>query len=158
MNEPGAKPLLLGIVSDTHGLLRQELLDALRGVDLILHAGDIGTPETLDGLRQLAPVRAVRGNVDGRWAAALPETAVVEFGGIQLYLLHDLERLDLDPASAGFQVVISGHTHQPTAFRRDGVLYLNPGSAGPRRFRLPISLALLPIVQGQPQPQFLHLD
>lgn len=156
--ESAADRLLLGIISDTHGLLRAELLTALRGVDLILHAGDIGNPEALAGLQALAPVHAVRGNVDGRWSAALPETAVVEVGGLLIYLLHDLQRLDIDPAAAGFQAVVSGHTHQPAAFRRAGVLYLNPGSAGPRRFTLPISIALLSIERGKMHPDFLHLD
>jgi uncharacterized protein len=153
-----ANRLLLGIVSDTHGLLRDELLVALRGVDLILHAGDIGSPEALVGLQSLAPVLAVRGNVDGGWAAALPETAVAEAGSALIYLLHDLQRLDLDPAAAGFQAVISGHTHQPDIYRQNGVLYLNPGSAGPRRFNLPISSALLHYEGGDLHPEFLRLD
>jgi uncharacterized protein len=157
---PAADRLLLGIVSDTHGLLRDELLAALRGVDLILHAGDIGSQAALEGLREVAPVLAVRGNVDGNWAAALPETAVAEIGSCLIYLLHDLQHLDLDPAAAGFQAVISGHTHQPAIFRRQGVLYLNPGSAGPRRFNLPISTALLHFsaVEGNLHPELLHLD
>jgi uncharacterized protein len=153
-----ADRLLLGIVSDTHGLLRDELLTALHGVDLILHAGDIGTPAAFAGLQAVAPVLAVRGNVDGSWAAALPETAVAEVGNSLIYLLHDLQCLDLDPAAAGFLAVISGHTHQPAAFRRDGVLYLNPGSAGPRRFNLPISTALLRFSEGTLHPEFLCLD
>jgi uncharacterized protein len=154
----GADRLLLGVVSDTHGLLREDLLVALRGVDLILHAGDIGSLATLEGLQKLAPVRAVRGNVDGRWAADLPETAVVDVDGTTLYLLHDLERLDLDPATAGFQAVITGHSHQPAAYRRDGVLYLNPGSAGPRRFNLPISLCRLVFEKGTLEPEFIFLE
>jgi uncharacterized protein len=156
---PVTDRLLLGIVSDTHGLLRDELLAALQGVDLILHAGDIGSRATLEGLQALAPVLAVRGNVDGSWAAALPETAVAEVGACSLYLLHDLQCLDLDPAAAGFQAVISGHTHQPAIYQRQGVLYLNPGSAGPRRFSLPITSALLHFSkEGSLRPELLDLE
>ncbi len=136
----------IAVLSDTHGLLRPEVLDALRGSDLILHAGDVGSPEVLERLREVAPLIAVRGNVDhGRWAEALPATEVVTAGEHRIYMLHDLQQLDLDPAAAGFSVVLSGHTHRPLAERRGGVLYLNPGSAGPRRFKLPISLARLRI-------------
>lgn len=134
----------MGVISDTHGLLRPEAVEALRGVDRIVHAGDVDGPGILERLADVAPVDAVRGNVDrGRWARELPETAVVEAGGGTLYVLHRLETLDLDPAAAGFDAVIYGHTHLPRAERRDGVLYLNPGSAGPRRHGKPVSLALL---------------
>ena len=136
--------MLVGVVSDTHGLLRPEAVAALRGVDLIVHAGDVGAPEVLNGLRVLAPVVAIRGNNDkGAWAERLRATEVVEAAGALLYLLHDVGDLDLDPAAAGFHAVVSGHSHRPSVDRRDGVLFLNPGSIGPRRFTLPIALALL---------------
>jgi putative phosphoesterase len=136
----------LGIISDTHSLMRPEAVKALERVTMIIHAGDIGTPEVLDELRAIAPVVAVRGNNDkGDWAHALPETAVVEVGSVALYVLHDVNALDLDPVTAGFHVVISGHSHQPLMAKRQGVLFLNPGSAGPRRFKLPVSVARLSI-------------
>jgi uncharacterized protein len=138
----------LGVISDTHGLVRPEAVAALAGVERIVHAGDIGNREVLEALARVAPVSAVRGNNDrGGWASDIPETEVVEVGGVSLYVLHDLHELDLDPRAAGFAAVIAGHSHQPRVEDRDGVLYLNPGSAGPRRFRLPISLARL-TVQG----------
>jgi uncharacterized protein len=141
-------PHTLGIISDTHGLVRPEAIKALEGVEMIIHAGDIGTPEVLEALRAIAPVAAVRGNNDkGEWAHALPETEVVEVGGVALYVLHDVKTLDLDPVTAGFRAVISGHSHQPAIAHRRGVLFLNPGSAGPRRFKLPISVARL-IIRG----------
>ena len=137
---------LVGVISDTHGLVRPEALRAIRGVELILHAGDVGAPEVLTALRTIAPVYSVRGNVDREdWARNLPKTRTIEVGRYMLYLLHDLHSLDLDPAAAGFRAVISGHSHHPCAEQRNGVLYLNPGSAGPRRFRLPVSVALLKI-------------
>jgi putative phosphoesterase len=136
--------MLLGIISDTHGLLRPEALHALRGVKLIIHAGDVGAPEILAQLKSIAPVFAVRGNVDTQaWTRELPETTVVEAAGLSLYVLHNLYHLDLRPEASGFHAVISGHTHQPEQHERGGVLYLNPGSAGPRRFRLPVTVALL---------------
>lgn len=128
----------VGVISDTHGLLRPEAVQALRGADLILHAGDVGRQELLDELSRLAPVVAVRGNVD-RGLRDLPLTEIVEVGGRLLYLIHILE--DLDPAAAGFAAVIYGHSHRPSITRKNGVLYLNPGSAGPRRFDLPLSVA-----------------
>ena len=134
----------VGIISDTHGLLRPEAEQALHGVDVIVHAGDIGKPEILARLKEIAPVFAVRGNVDTEpWAQELPLTAVVDAGRASLYVLHNLRDLDLVPEAAGFQVVISGHTHQPEQKAQNGVLYLNPGSAGPKRFRLPVTLGLL---------------
>lgn len=134
----------IGVISDTHGLLRSEAERAMRGVDLIVHAGDVGKPEILTKLKSIAPVFAVRGNVDTEpWAKELPESAVVEADGASLYVLHNLRQLDLKPEGGGFDAVISGHTHQAEQWERNGVLYLNPGSAGPRRFRLPVTLALL---------------
>ena len=136
----------VGIISDTHGLLRPEAVVALRGSQIILHAGDVGDSEILERLRNIAPTVAVRGNVDtAPWAHALPMTEVVEIGELHFYMLHDLSALDLNPRTAGFAAVISGHTHRPVADVRDGVLYLNPGSAGPRRFTLPIAVARLQI-------------
>ena len=138
--------MLVGVISDTHGLLRPEALAALRGSEYIVHAGDVGKAEILDQLRAIAPVTAVRGNVDhGAWADALPETEVVELASISIYVLHDLQKLDLDPSASGFAAVISGHTHQPKSEFKKGVLYLNPGSAGPRRFHLPITVAVMRI-------------
>jgi putative phosphoesterase len=139
----------LGLISDTHGLVRPAALAALAGAELIVHAGDIGAPAVLDALRAIAPVVAVRGNNDaGAWAAHLPEAEVVELDGVALYVLHDVHQLDLDPLAAGFRAVISGHSHRPSVVTRQGVLYVNPGSAGPRRFRLPVSVAWL-YVEGE---------
>jgi putative phosphoesterase len=144
---------MIGIISDTHGLLRPEAVERLAGVDHILHAGDIGTAEVIEGLRRIAPVTAIRGNVDlGDWAAAYPQTARVTLGGRSFYLLHDRKALDLDPVAAGIDVVVSGHSHQPKVETVDGVLYLNPGSAGPRRFSLPIALATLELAHGAMRP------
>jgi putative phosphoesterase len=149
----------IGVISDTHGLVRPEALRALAGADLIVHAGDVGGPEVLDALRTVAPVVAVRGNNDrGAWAAALAETEVVETDGRSLYVLHDLKELDLDPRAAGFDAVIAGHSHQPRIERRDGVLYLNPGSAGPRRFRLPIAVAWLAVQPARLDAEIVQLD
>ena len=134
----------IGLISDTHGLLRPEAVEALRGSDAILHAGDIGDPGILAALARLAPVTAVRGNIDrGDWASAVPTTEVLQLGSVLIYLLHNIAELDLDPAAAGFQAVVSGHSHQPGFRAKDGVLYINPGSAGPRRFSLPVSLGRL---------------
>ena len=134
----------IGLISDTHGLLRKEAVEALRGSELIIHAGDVGKPEILEVLKRIAPVVAVRGNVDTEpWAQALPETAVAEAGAAMIYVLHDVKALDLNPAASGFQIVVSGHSHKPGKTERDGVLYINPGSAGPRRFQLPVTVARL---------------
>jgi uncharacterized protein len=134
----------VGLISDTHGLLRPEASAALQGSDLIIHAGDVGAPEILDQLGALAPVVAVKGNIDkGAWVSRLPATAVAEAGSVLIYVLHDITQLDLDPAAAHFQVVVSGHSHKPSRTERNGVLYLNPGSAGPRRFQLPVTIARL---------------
>jgi putative phosphoesterase len=141
--------VIVGVISDTHGLLRPEAVDALRGSALIVHAGDVGDAQLLERLRDIAPTFAVRGNTDhGEWARTLPSTEVVPVGDVRFYVLHDLSRLGLDPKAAGFAAVIAGHTHRPGAERREGVLYLNPGSAGPRRFTLPVALARL-VVTGE---------
>jgi uncharacterized protein len=141
-----------GLISDTHGLLRPEATQALAGVDLIIHAGDIGTPEVLDALASLAPLHAVRGNNDrGAWARQIPETEALELGGASIYVLHDVNELDLDPAVAGFAAVVAGHSHRPAIELREGVLYINPGSAGPRRFSLPVTVGFLEIVSGAPR-------
>ena len=135
---------MLGLISDTHGLLREEALRALRGSDLILHAGDVGEPQLLEKLRDVAPVVAVRGNVDtGDWAQELPLTQAVETGFATIYMLHILQDLDLNPKAAGFAIVVSGHSHKHGQEEKDGVLYINPGSAGPRRFHLPATVAKL---------------
>ncbi len=139
----------IGLISDTHGLLRPEALDFLRGADHIVHAGDICDPAILDALAAIAPLTAVRGNNDfGAWAERLPVTELVPLGGVLLYAIHDLAEIDLDPPAAGVQVVVSGHSHMPVVQQRDGVLYVNPGSAGPRRFRLPISVGELQVADG----------
>jgi len=133
-----------GLISDTHGLLRAEAVEALRGCEVIVHAGDVGDPEILERLGAVAPVRAVRGNMDrGGWAADLASTEVVEVGGRRLYVIHDLGTLDLDPAAAGFDAVVYGHTHRPASEIRGGVLFVNPGAAGHRRFDLPVTVARL---------------
>lgn len=141
--------MIVGVISDTHGLLRPEALAALRGSEHIIHAGDIGAPEIIDELRKIAPVTAIRGNVDVQtWAREYPETEVVELAGKSIYVIHNLKMLDLNPKAAGFDAVISGHSHKPVQEMKDGVLYLNPGSAGPRRFKLPISVAKLSIEES----------
>jgi putative phosphoesterase len=139
----------VGIISDTHGLLRPEAVELLRGSEHIIHAGDIGAPDIVGELEKIAPVTAIRGNVDTQtWAQRFAETEVVELGGLFLYVIHDANALDLNPKAAGFAVVISGHSHKPKQESRDGVLYFNPGSAGPRRFKLPISVGRIQIVNG----------
>jgi len=145
-----ARPLLVGLIADTHGLLRPEAVAALAGSDLILHAGDIGGPDVLSALAAIAPVHAVRGNNDhGPWAAPLPAADVIVAGGpsgaVSIYLLHDVHDLDLDPRAAGLAAVVSGHSHRPSITEKDGVLFVNPGSAGPRRFTLPVAVARLTI-------------
>jgi len=152
------KPVTLGVISDTHGLLRPEVVAALRCSDRILHAGDIGGPEILEALAQIAPVIAIRGNIDtDPWARTLPETEVVEAGGVSIYILHDLGRVDLKPEAAGFRVVVYGHSHQPKIEEKHGVLYFNPGSAGPRRFRLPVSMGKLLIEAGRVRAELVEL-
>jgi uncharacterized protein len=150
--------ILIGVISDTHGLLRPESLTALRGVDHILHAGDVGDPAILDSLRTIAPLTAIRGNIDHTGVCAgLPATEFVELGGKSIFMLHDLSALDLDPAAAGVSVIISGHSHRPKIERRERILYFNPGSAGPRRFSLPVSLGLLEITDGEITPRLVDL-
>src|ERR1700733_3378488 len=151
-------PILIGVISDSHGLLRPEAVGALRGSDHIIHAGDVGAPEILESLAAIAPVTAVRGNVDrAAWARRLPESEVLELGGISIYVLHDIARLDLDPKAAGFAAVISGHSHIPKQESRDGVLYFNPGSAGPRRFKLPVSVGKLIVNDGGVRAEIVQL-
>lgn len=141
--------ILIGVISDSHGLLRHEAVAALRGAEHIIHAGDVGSPEILDQLREIAPVSAIRGNIDRQaWARKLPETEVVEISGISIYVIHDLSQLDLKPRASGFRVVVYGHSHVPKMETRDGVLYFNPGSAGPRRFKLPVTVGRL-TVEGE---------
>lgn len=136
----------VGLISDTHGLLRAEAMAALRGSDHLIHAGDIGNAAILQRLSTIAPLTAVRGNNDiGNWADSVPETQQVEFRGVHVYVIHDLATLAIDPRAAGIDVVVSGHSHRPRCERRQGVLYVNPGSAGPRRFRLPIGVGILTI-------------
>ena len=149
----------IGLISDTHGLLRPEAVAALQGCAQIIHAGDIGKPQVLDGLRAIAPLEAIRGNIDtADWAQVLPERLDLRIGGLTLHVLHDLKQLDIDPLATGVDVVIAGHSHKPKVERRDGVLYVNPGSAGPRRFSLPISLALLELNDGQAQVELISLS
>jgi len=154
----GPPPLRVGVISDTHGLLRPEALEALRGVDHIIHAGDVGDPVILEQLRNVAPVTAVRGNMDlGGWGKGLPSSEVLEIGETAFYVLHDLEELDLDPEAAGISVVVSGHTHVPNARWAKGVLFLNPGSAGPIRGTKPVSLALMEISGGELEHRIVTL-
>jgi putative phosphoesterase len=151
--------LSVGVISDTHGLLRPEAAAALHGCDLIIHAGDVGHAAVLDGLRSIAPTFAIRGNIDtGSWAARLPPTEIVEAGRLSFYVLHNIADLDLDPPTAGFAAVVYGHSNQPSIETRDGVLYLNPGSAGPRRFRLPVTLARVAVTGTQLRPEIVELD
>jgi putative phosphoesterase len=149
----------VGVISDTHGLVRKEALAALRGSDIILHAGDIGSPEVLKALESIAPTHAVRGNNDrDEWGRSLPLTEVVELGTHLVYLLHDIADLDVDPAAAGFAAVIYGHSHRPRIEQREGVMYLNPGSAGPRRFRLPIAVARVEVTQEGLRSKLIELE
>jgi uncharacterized protein len=149
---------LAGVISDTHGLLRPQALEALSGAELIIHAGDIGNQEVLQELHRLAPTYAVRGNMDYHpWASGLPRSRIVAAGNVFLYVVHELTALDFDPAAAGLRAVIFGHSHSPAMEEKNGVLYLNPGSAGPRRFRLPVTLARLLITDDTLQPELVHL-
>jgi len=149
----------IGLISDTHGLLRPQALDFLQGCDAILHAGDIVDPVTLERLAEIAPLTSVRGNNDsGAWARALPENVTVTFGGVAIHMLHDLKELAIDPAASGVRVVVTGHTHKPACVERSGVLYVNPGAAGRRRFTLPVSVGELIIENGQASVRLVTLD
>lgn len=149
---------LVGLISDTHGLVRPQAIEALRGVEMILHAGDIGNQRVLEELNALAPVVVVRGNNDrGAWAEPLPLWQAVEVGSVSIYMLHDLKEIDLSPSDAKFQVVVSGHSHRPSVAERGGVLYVNPGSAGPRRFRLPVTVAHLRVFGEQVNARLIDL-
>jgi putative phosphoesterase len=148
----------IGVIADTHGLLRPEAIEPLQGSNLIIHAGDIGKLDVLKALKHIAPVVAVRGNVDkGSWCASLSLTETVEIGQSWLYVIHELSQLDLDPSAAGFGAVIFGHSHQPSIETRNGVIFLNPGSAGPRRFQLPISVAIIEVQENVLKPQLVEL-
>lgn len=149
----------VGVISDTHGLVRQEVLEVFRGVEKIIHAGDVGRPEVLNVLREIAPVVAVRGNVDrGDWAFSLPETEILTIDNTCVYLIHDFNKIDLDPVTAGIKAVIYGHSHKPSEERHQGVLFLNPGSAGPSRFLKPVSLAILHIQKETMEVEFIFLE
>jgi putative phosphoesterase len=148
----------IGVISDTHGLLRPEAVKQLAAVDHIIHAGDIGGPEVITGLEKIAPVVAIKGNNDvGEWAAGIPDDAVVTLGNRRIYVLHNVKDLGCDPATVGFDVVISGHSHRPMVEIKGGVLYLNPGSAGPRRFTLPIALAMLELTEDRIIPRICEI-
>lgn len=148
----------VGVISDTHGLLRPEAIGLLRGSEHIIHAGDIGAPEVITALEHVAPVTAIRGNIDTQsWARRFPETEVVELGGVHIYVIHDVNALDLNPKAAGFSAVISGHSHQPRQEMKHGVLYFNPGSAGPKRFRLPVSVGRLEVASGRVSGEILFV-
>jgi putative phosphoesterase len=156
---PGERSVVVGIISDTHGLLRAEALNALRGSDHIIHAGDVGDPQILTELSKIAPLTAIRGNIDkDAWANRLPETEVLEIADKSFYILHDRSQLDLDPQAAGFAAVISGHSHKPQIEVVKDVLYFNPGSAGPRRFRLPITMGRITITGDQLSPEIITLE
>ena len=150
--------MIVGVISDTHGLLRPEAVEALRGSEHIIHAGDIGAPEIIPALERIAPVTAIRGNVDREpWTKQFPETEIVELAGVHIYVIHDVNAIDLNPRAAGFGAVISGHSHQPKQEVKDGVLYFNPGSAGPKRFRLPITVGRLEISGGKVTGKIIEL-
>ena len=150
--------IILGVISDTHGLLRPQAIAALAGSDLIIHAGDVGKPEVIDRLGGVAATFVVRGNIDnGGWADRLPPTQTVEVGALRFFVLHDIAQLDLDPAAAGFAAVVFGHSHRPSIETRDGVLFLNPGSAGPRRFTLPITVARVRVNGRRMHPEIIEL-
>jgi uncharacterized protein len=150
--------VIVGVIADTHGLLRAEVVAALRGVSRILHAGDVGSAEVLEGLRAIAPVTAVRGNVDREgWSKGLPKNEVVQVEGVWIYMLHILDELDLKPEAAGFGVVVYGHSHVPKSQVKNGVLYFNPGSAGPQRFKLPVTVGKLVVESGRARGEIVEL-
>ena len=151
--------MLVGVISDTHGLMRPQALEALHGSNIIIHAGDVGAPDVLEALAAIAPVFAVRGNIDAQpWAKRLPETATVQAAAHKCYVLHDVAQLAIDPVRAGFAAVIFGHSHKPLIETRNGILYLNPGSAGPRRFHLPICLARIVVSEQSLAPSLVRLS
>lgn len=151
--------MLIGLISDTHGLLRPSAVRAMQGADLIIHAGDVGDQAILDALKKIAPVVVVRGNVDTEERAeVLPDTAIADAGAAQIYVLHDVKQLDLNPAAGGFSIVVSGHSHKPGQTERDGVIYINPGSAGPRRFQLPITVAKLDLEKRPWKAEFIDVS
>ena len=153
------EPQLIGLISDTHGLVRPQALDTLKGVDLIIHAGDIGAPAVINALKLIAPVVAIKGNNDtGDWAKALPDTQTVKTGDAKLYIIHNVKELDCDPVAGGIQVVISGHSHKPSVASRDGVLYVNPGSAGPRRFKLPVAVGKIRVNGTNVKAEIIELE
>jgi len=155
-----AEGTIVGVISDTHGLLRPEAVEALAGSDVIFHAGDVGRPDILERLAETAPVHAVRGNTDhGAWAEGLPETEVVTVEGTHIYMLHDVDRLDLDPRASDLDAVVYGHSHRPEISRRDDVLFFNPGAAGHRRFTLPVTVGRLRVAEdGALKPEIIHLE
>jgi uncharacterized protein len=154
----GKEITILGLISDTHGLLREEAVRALHGADLILHAGDVGGPGILEALRAVAPVVAVRGNIDtDPWGQTLPLTELVQAGAVPIYMVHILQDLDVNPPAAGFHIVVSGHSHKPMQTEKHGVVYINPGSAGPRRFQLPVTVARLDLAKRPWKAEFLDL-
>ena len=158
MNDKRTDSLTFGIISDTHSLLRPEVIDVLQGSDLILHAGDIGNQLVLDQLENIAPVIAVRGNMDGTWAHKLRKTEIIERNNMLIYIIHDRTSIDNDPVAASIKVVISGHTHRPSISRHNGILYINPGSAGPRRFSLPVSVAMLHLRDTSVDAEIVNLQ
>jgi putative phosphoesterase len=159
MRAPRAHDIVIGVISDTHGLLRPEAIGALRGSDVIIHAGDVGKTDVLDSLSGIAPTFAVRGNIDkANWAASLPATETVEVGELRFLMLHDIAELDVDPGTSGFAAVVFGHSHVPSIETRKGVLFLNPGSAGPRRFKLPVTVARIRVSGRRLRPEIVQLQ
>jgi putative phosphoesterase len=157
--DPERNMVLAGVISDTHGLMRPAALAALKGADLIIHAGDIGKPEVLASLREIAPTHVVRGNIDTQsWSAHLPAILDVDVHGLRFHVVHNIAELNVDPVSAGLAAIVSGHSHKPSVEMRGGVLYLNPGSAGPRRFRLPVTIARVQVSGGQLRPEIVDLE
>jgi putative phosphoesterase len=151
--------IVVGVISDTHGLMRPQAVAALAGSDMIIHAGDIGTTEVIDRLGGVAPTFVVRGNIDtAKWAAHLPATRIVEVGALRVFVLHEIAQLDLDPAAAGFAAVVFGHSHRPSIETRGGVLFLNPGSAGPRRFKLPVTVARVRVSGRRMRAEIIQLQ
>jgi putative phosphoesterase len=150
---------VIGLISDTHGLIRPQALAALEGVDLIIHAGDIGKPDVIQPLKAIAPLVAIKGNVDkDAWADSLPETKELKIGDVRIFVIHNVNELDFNPGARGYRVVISGHSHKPLVVNRDGVLFVNPGSAGPRRFKLPVAVAKLRIDGRNLRAKIIYLD